>query len=317
MSTNDLAHLLKRWRDDYRVSTFLAALAKPAYRFSGLVAEKLQQRIRKNGVAIRLPNGRPMTIARDSGIGLASLLFWHGLDGFEPYTSRVLRSLFERSTIFIDVGANYGFYSVLGAHWNQNLHIVAFEPVKEIFEGLLKNVKANNVENRVRCENLALSSRTGRAAFFLPQSENKDLESTGTLAAESWQSGKGSPQIEVETIRFDEYEASHPTRVDLVKIDVEDFEADVLEGMRSVICRDRPFMVCEVLPRKHGNARTLTAIESLHYQPYWITPAGCIRVSRFDFERGNLTDFLLSPVSTPDPVLDNLSSLVELRLAMR
>ena len=144
-----------------------------------------------------------------------------------------------------------------------------------------------------------------------------DLESTGTLAPESWQSRKGSPQIEVEAIRFDGYEASHPMQVDLVKIDVEDFEADVIEGMRSVIRRDRPFIVCEVLPRKHGNARTLATIESLRYQPYWITPAGYIRVARFDFERGNLTDFLFSPVSTQDTVLDNLDILFELRRAMR
>jgi len=135
MPTNGLARLLKRWRDDYYVSTLLASFAKPAYVFSSLIAKQLEQRIRKNGVTIRLPNGRPMAIARDSGIGLASLLFWHGLDGFEPYTSRLLRSLFERVTTFVDVGANYGFYSVLGAQWNQNLRVIAFEPVKEIFDG--------------------------------------------------------------------------------------------------------------------------------------------------------------------------------------
>jgi len=317
MSTNALSRLLKRWRDDYYVSELLAGLAKPACSLSALIARQLQRRVRKNGVTIRLPNGSPMTIARDSGIGLASLLFWHGLDGFEPYTSRILRSVFERSTNFVDVGANYGFYSVLGALWNPNLHVVAFEPVGEIFEGLLRNVQANSAVGRIRCENLALSSRSGRAVFFLPQSENKDIESTGTLATESWQSRKGSPQIEVETIRFDEYEANHSMHVDLVKIDVEDFEADVLEGMRTVILRDQPFIVCEVLPRKHGNARTLREIESLRYQPYWITPVGCIRVARLDFERGNLTDFLFSPVSTQDAVLDNIETLFELRHARR
>jgi FkbM family methyltransferase len=317
MSRDALARLLKRWRDDYYVSTLLAGLAKPACSFSGLIARQLQQRIRKNGVTIWLPNRQPMTIARDSGIGLASLLFWHGLDGFEPYTSRILRSIFERSTTFVDVGANYGFYSVLGAQWNQDLRVVAFEPVKEIFGGLLRNVEANSVAGRVRCENLALSGRSGRAALFLPKSETMDLESTGTLASESWQCRKGSPQIEIEAIRFDEYEAGHRMQVDLVKIDVEDFEADVLEGMRSVILRDRPFIVCEVLPRKHGNARTLATIESLRYQPYWITPVGCIRVARFDFERGNFTDFLFSPVSTQDAVLDSLETLYELRRAMR
>jgi hypothetical protein len=87
----------------------------------------------------------------------------------------------------------------------------------------------------------------------------------------------------------------------------------VLEGMREVITRDRPFIVCEVLPRLHGNQRTHEIVTALNYQPYWITPVGYIRVPKFDFGRGNCTDFLLSPVSTPDTVLDNLHVLLDLK----
>jgi len=102
-------------------------------------------------------------------------------------------------------------------------------------------------------------------------------------------------------------------RVDLIKIDVEDFEANVMEGMTAIITRDRPFIVCEILPRPHRNLRTWKIVESLNYQPYWITPVGYIKVPRFDFGRGNFTDFLLSPVSTPDVVLDNLEVLWDLK----
>jgi hypothetical protein len=35
-------------------------------------------------------------------------------------------------------------------------------------------------------------------------------------------------------------------KVDLVKIDVEDFEAGLLAGMERTIRRDRPFIVCEI-----------------------------------------------------------------------
>jgi FkbM family methyltransferase len=169
------------------------------------------------------------------------------------------------------------------------------------------------LEGRVRCENTALSGVSGRATLFLPPGEGLDVESTGTLASDSWQSRKGSPRLEVETVRFDEYEARYPMRVDLIKIDVEDFEADVIEGMQKIILRDRPFIVCEILPRLHGNQRTRRIVEALNYQPYWITSAGYIKVPRFDFERGNFTDFLLSPVSTPDIVLDKLDVLWDLK----
>jgi FkbM family methyltransferase len=253
-----------------------------------------------------------MSIARDSGVGIASALFWHGLDGYEPETSRTLRFFFERVATFVDVGANCGLYSLLGALWNPSLEVVAFEPVPAIFEGLKRNVLLNKLVGRIRCENIALSNETGKAAFFLPKSDSgRDVESTGTLARESWQARKGSARIEVETARFDEYAARHPMHVDLIKIDVEDFEADVLEGMKGVIARDRPFIVCEVLPRLHGNQRTRKIVESLNYQPYWITSSGYVKVPRFDFGRDEPTDFLLSPVGTSDVVLDKLDGLWE------
>jgi FkbM family methyltransferase len=307
---------LKRWRENYYLSALLANSAKPVHHLSRHLALELQRKIRKNGVTIQLPNRRTMTIARDTGIGMASLLFWHGIEGHEPDTSRTLRFFFERAANFIDVGANCGLYSMLGPLWNPNLQVVAFEPVPAIFQGLQRNVRLNHLESSVRCENVALSSQSGRATLFLPTPQALDLESTGTLVPDSWQARKGSPELDVETVRFDDYERRQPMHVDLVKIDVEDFEARVLEGMHATIMRDRPFIVCEVLSRSHRNQRTREIVEALNYQPYWITPMGHIRVPHFDFSRGNLTDFLLSPVSTSDPVIADLNTLWELRQRM-
>jgi FkbM family methyltransferase len=134
-------------------------------------ALQLQRKVRKNGVSFLLPNGKSLVIAEDSGIGVASGLFWHGLDGYEPETSRVLRFLFERSRTFVDVGANYGFYSVLGALWNPDLKVIAFEPVSAIFEGLKRNVHGNSLAERVVCENFALASDSGTATLFLPNTD--------------------------------------------------------------------------------------------------------------------------------------------------
>ena len=308
-----LSALLKRWRDNYYVSQFLVSIARPLYSVCTRLATQIQLKVHKNGAAIRLPNGTKMRIAKDTGIGIASALFWHGLDGYEAETSRTLRFLFERSTTFIDAGANYGLYSTLGALWNPNLRVIAFKPVPQIYEGLVKNVVLNQLKERVLCENLALASKSGKATFFLPDSETKDIESTGTLVADGWQARKASPCIQVEAVRLDDYEVHHPGQVDVVKIDVEDFEADVLAGMRRIMKRDQPFIVCEILPRSHRNERTRNIVESLEYQSYWITPSGYIRVSRFDFVRRDFHNFLLSPVSTSETVLQNLEVLWDLR----
>ena len=301
--------VLKKWRENYYVSNALAAVARPAYLVSQRLSGRLKRTIRKNGVAVRLPNGQILRFARDAGVDLASLLFWSGMDGFEPKTAKTLCFFFERSATFVDVGANYGYYSMLAALWNPQLRVVSFEPVPQIYKGLQKNIALNGIGDRVEPYQVALSDTTGRANFLLPPSEGNDLESTGTLVSDGWQSRKQSTAFEVETVRFDDFEGQHPMKLDVVKIDVEDFEAGVLRGMQKTILRDRPFIVTEVLWREHKNEKTRLMIESLGYMPYWITPSGYVRVSNFDFKRKNNTDFLLSPVSVPGEVISDLELL--------
>lgn len=195
---------LKRCRDNHHVGSFLATIARPLHSACLGLATQIRRTVHKDSAAIRLPNGKIIRIARDSGVWIATALFWHGLDGHEPETSRTLRFLFERSATFIDVGANYGFYSLLGALWNPNLRVVAFEPVSQIHEGLRQNVALNRLEDRIVCENLVLADRSGKATFFLPggegkRSEGKDLDSSGTLVADGWQARRNSPRIEVDS----------------------------------------------------------------------------------------------------------------------
>jgi FkbM family methyltransferase len=185
--------------------------------------------------------------------------------------------------------------------------------VPQIYEGLRRNLAANNLDGRVQTFQIALSDRDGKATFFLPKGGDSDTESTGTLVADGWQSRKGAPTLEVETARFDQFEATHPMKIDLVKIDVEDFEASVLRGMQNTIRRDRPFIVCEILPREHKNQETLRLIEELGYTPYWITSGGSyVRTADFDFPR-ELCDFLLSPVAASSPIVGDLTELWNLK----
>jgi len=304
------ARFLRRWRGNYYLSNVLAAFANPLYRASRGLSLEIQKKVKKNSAAILLPNGRTLQFARDAGVDMSSLLFWKGLDGFEPSTSRTLRFFFERSVTFVDVGANYGYYSLLGALWNPALEVASFEPVPQIYEGLARNIVFNGISDRVTAYQMALSNRTGKATFFLPPSEGSDYESTGTLVADGWQSRKQSPSFQVEAMRFDDFRRLHPMHVDIVKIDVEDFEASVLQGMAETIARDRPFIICEILPREHKNQETKEIVEQLGYTAYWIASSeSYVRVSGFDFRRTVSTDFLLSPVSVPGEVVTDLEPL--------
>jgi FkbM family methyltransferase len=119
----------------------------------------------------------------------------------------------------VDVGANHGYYSLVGALWNPALRVACFEPVPQIYERLKKNIALNNLGDRVVPYRFALSDRTGRATFFLPATTGRDYESTGTLVEDTWQKRKQSPSFEVDTIRFDDFERSHHMKVDVVNED--------------------------------------------------------------------------------------------------
>lgn len=311
--TNSMLQGVRRWREKYYPSLFLSNLARPCFLAARVVEEQIRRKVRRNGVSVELPNGRRLKLARDAGIGFASGLYWNGFENYEPPTSRTLRFFFERVKTFVDVGANIGFYSLLAGHWNPHLRVVAFEPVPDIFAHLEANIRENNLSDRVSVFQIALSDSTGTATFYLPPSDGTaECEMTGTLVDNGWQRRKQSAEIGVRTSRFDDFERENPLKADLIKIDVEDFESAVLGGMRATIERDRPFIVCEILPREHGNRETLIVIESLGYTPYWITPSGYVKVSRLEFDRRGSLDFLLSPVAGNMEIVDDVEKLWKL-----
>ena len=65
------------------------------------------------------------------------------------------------------------------------------------------------------------------------------------------------------------------TDIDLVKIDTEGTEVDVLEGMRRVIERNRPTILCEVLAGSHTEP-IIEILGPYGYKSYCLGPSGPI-----------------------------------------
>ena len=109
---------------------------------------------------------------RDS---IASSLFWHGLDGFEPETIRPFFGLAAASRTVLDIGANSGVYSLVAALANPDATVVAFEPVTLIADFLRRNVELNRLEN-VRVEQVALGDSEGEIEFYVPAANTLPLK---------------------------------------------------------------------------------------------------------------------------------------------
>jgi FkbM family methyltransferase len=87
----------------------------------------------------------------------------------EPDTLTWISS-FQRSKVFWDIGANVGLYSIYAA-LKTEAHVVAIEPVPANVQILMKNLKANHLENRVVVIPLSLTNKTGIASLSIPSAE--------------------------------------------------------------------------------------------------------------------------------------------------
>ncbi len=169
---------------------------------------------------------------------------------FEQPMPAVLCALLSsvKPGIFVDVGANTGFYSLLALAVSSRVTVVAYEPLASVRAILLKNLALNKAAlktaARSRISPRALSDATGRARLFLPDQGHGLVETSASLSATFKESVHGYETIRRTTLDVD-FRTSR--RVGFIKVDAEGHDLKVLSGARSLLLRDRPIVFVEVL----------------------------------------------------------------------
>jgi FkbM family methyltransferase len=139
----------------------------------------------------------------------------------------------------LDIGANIGITTCvlsLAAHQGR---VFSFEPDPDTF-ALLENTIAVNGLTNATPHQIALGATSGSLAFLT----DATTASASHLAPADTSLAVGNIQVAVyEMDRFVEREEL--TRIDFIKIDVEGFELDVLQGGAATIARLRPKVFLE------------------------------------------------------------------------
>jgi FkbM family methyltransferase len=158
---------------------------------------------------------------------------------YEVLSTRLVLKSLRPGGMFIDIGANVGYYSLLAkSRVGRRGRVMAFEPNPEIAARLRKNMDLSSV-GEIEIHEAALSDVPGTAAFVCPRNGSHGW---GSLVA---QPGWDGQIIAVETAVLDEIVPENVI-VDAIKLDIEGAEYLALRGARETIRRCRPYILMEI-----------------------------------------------------------------------
>jgi FkbM family methyltransferase len=154
---------------------------------------------------------------------------------WEPDLSRFIASRLHNGDVFVDVGANIGYYSLLAARSvGDGGSVVAIEASPAIFDDLRANTACDASCERIRLVNKAAAEESGTVTVFAGPRHNTGMATT--LAARGLH-----VESTVEAMPLDQIlTAEEITSARIIKIDVEGGEPGVLAGMSRLIPLLRP-----------------------------------------------------------------------------
>jgi len=224
---------------------------KKVYELIGLIGRKslllrkifakvgLYELIRKKNVStiIKLNTGELYKINTLNWIGLQCFIYG-SYDIEKKYEVKLLDIAKKiKSKCFLDIGTNHGYYSIKVANLLPDCKIYAFEPLSRNVEFIKENIRLNKLENIEIVKNVVSRERE-RVRVFYAGDENLGSSSCLNMF-------DTSDYEEVESLTIDDFVKNKNIFPDLVKIDVEGFELNVLEGMKNTLKYIRPILFIE------------------------------------------------------------------------
>lgn len=190
----------------------------------------------------------------------------------ENSTSDLFRKIFRsQEIVFVDIGSNLGWYSLLATSLNSNSKVFAFEPMNSVREKLQLNLERNGYLN-IHVESCALGTIPHTAQMW-SYSGNDGMHTLHPV--EEWGAEPGH-EVRIEVLdRYTEL-FCEPNLPVLVKLDVEGSEMDVLKGGMSLLKVDNVQMIIEVnetmlLAGGTSTEELFAFLKSFGFLGYWIS----------------------------------------------
>jgi FkbM family methyltransferase len=197
---------------------------------------------------------------------------------FERSEVRVFPHLLRPGDLFVDVGANLGYYTAMGSRLvGPSGRVLAFEPSPVCFPRLERLVAVGGLDN-VRVFRAAVGAAEGTSTLY--NAADADNSGAATLRPDL---GGDDVGVEVRVLRLDDVpELAKADSVALLKVDTEGFEEQVLEGATALFDEARVRFAIIEITRQFGPTDFAADHLARHpaYQAFAISEAGLPRRTR-------------------------------------
>jgi FkbM family methyltransferase len=154
----------------------------------------------------------------------------------EPYLTKYFASHIEPDSHCLDVGANFGYFTVLMAQLAYKGKTIGIEPDPEVFELVRDNIYINSFEAVASALQAAVGEGPGQLTFYkrMTRSGNTSIIETNSDGVRAL--GEPPPQVfEATCISIDELLPRFGGRLDFIKVDVEGAEPLVFRGAHETL----------------------------------------------------------------------------------
>ena len=188
---------------------------------------------------------------------------------WEPFETSLVLRLLRPGDVFVDVGANIGYFSVLAASVvGAQGAVFAFEPDPDNFRLLHANAELNGLGNCITAVEAALADTGGEGRLFLSADNLGDHQVYAGDASRS--------TVTIALLNGSRYLAGRLQRLDLLKVDTQGAEFQVMAGLLPLLqsLAQPPRIIVELTPhslRAAGSSgRSLLELLATLGQPMWI-----------------------------------------------
>ncbi|MDC3101788.1 FkbM family methyltransferase [Candidatus Pelagibacter sp.] len=147
---------------------------------------------------------------------------------------------------FLDIGANSGYYSFYFAKKFSNLKIQSFEPNIDAYNKFLKTISKNSFKN-VEISNLGLSNINNKVKMITWFKHG--IAKTNSIILDKSHDIKNSKIFEANLRIGDEIIKISDKKI-VLKIDVEGHELCVLDGLKSLLNKNKSLILIEIADEK-------------------------------------------------------------------